>query len=226
MWHRAITRIDAYVVASRQEGGPKAVLESMACGVPLVTTRVGQAIDLVQHGVNGWMSAPEDANHLAAGLWRSTMIRARWETHCAQWTPHGRSATRTNGRRRSGAGSSTGSWSPTPGKVRAMTGRTVAGYGTEDAMSQQPQTRRQVRKVEHGRLAYYLEPATAEFWDHHWSGALDRGSYAEAEAGQLAWFEEPFTRYLPRIGDDPRGRMRHRPVCGCAAQAWVQCGRC
>ncbi len=60
--------IDAYVVASRQEGGPKAILESMACGVPLVTTRVGQAIDLVHHGVNGWMTAPEDANHLAAGI--------------------------------------------------------------------------------------------------------------------------------------------------------------
>ena len=60
--------LDAYVVASRQEGGPKAILESMASGVPLVTTRVGQAIDLVQPGVNGWMSASEDVSHLAAGV--------------------------------------------------------------------------------------------------------------------------------------------------------------
>jgi glycosyltransferase involved in cell wall biosynthesis len=60
--------LDAYVVASRQEGGPKAVLESMAAGVPLVTTRVGQAMDLVQHGINGWMSPVEDVPHLAAGL--------------------------------------------------------------------------------------------------------------------------------------------------------------
>ena len=67
-------------------------------------------------------------------------------------------------------------------------------------MSQTTPTRRQVRKVEHGRLVYFLEPATAEFWDHHWSGALNRGSYAEAETGQLAWFEEPFTRYLPKTG--------------------------
>ena len=35
--------LDAYVVASRQEGGPKGVLESLAAGVPLVSTRVGQA---------------------------------------------------------------------------------------------------------------------------------------------------------------------------------------
>jgi glycosyltransferase involved in cell wall biosynthesis len=72
--------IDAYVVASRQEGGPKAILESMASGVPLVTTRVGQAIDLVQHGVNAWMSAPEDANHLSAGLLEIHNDPRRWET--------------------------------------------------------------------------------------------------------------------------------------------------
>ena len=39
--------LDAYLVTSRQEGGPKSVLESMAAGVPLVTTRVGQAPELV-----------------------------------------------------------------------------------------------------------------------------------------------------------------------------------
>ncbi len=60
--------IDTYVVASRQEGGPKAILESMASGVPLVTTHVGQAIDLVQHCVNGWTSPVEDAANLAAGV--------------------------------------------------------------------------------------------------------------------------------------------------------------
>ena len=57
--------LDVYIVASRQEGGPKAVLEAMASGVPLVTTRVGQAMDLVQHGWNGWMVDSEDADGLA-----------------------------------------------------------------------------------------------------------------------------------------------------------------
>jgi glycosyltransferase involved in cell wall biosynthesis len=57
--------LDVYIVASRQEGGPKAVLEAMASGVPLVTTRVGQAMDLVQHEVNGWMVESEDAEGLA-----------------------------------------------------------------------------------------------------------------------------------------------------------------
>ncbi|MHB8618295.1 MAG: glycosyltransferase family 4 protein [Chloroflexota bacterium] len=57
--------IDLYIVASREEGGPKAILEAMASGVPLVTTRVGQAMDLVRHGENGWMVEVEDAEGLA-----------------------------------------------------------------------------------------------------------------------------------------------------------------
>ena len=57
--------LDLYIVASRQEGGPKAILESMASGVPLVTTRVGQAIDLVMHGENGFMVNVEDVESLA-----------------------------------------------------------------------------------------------------------------------------------------------------------------
>lgn len=58
--------LDLYVIASRQEGGPKAILESMASGVPLVTTRVGQAMDLVKHGENAFMTAVEDVDALAS----------------------------------------------------------------------------------------------------------------------------------------------------------------
>lgn len=65
--------LDLYLVSARQEGGPKAILESMASGVPLVTTRVGQAMDLVRHGENGWMVAVEDV----AGL-------AHWANHVYQ----------------------------------------------------------------------------------------------------------------------------------------------
>ena len=44
----------------------KAILESMASGVPLVTTRVGQAMDLVKHGENAFMTAVEDVDALAS----------------------------------------------------------------------------------------------------------------------------------------------------------------
>jgi glycosyltransferase involved in cell wall biosynthesis len=57
--------LDAYLVTSRQEGGPRAVLEAMATGVPLVSTRVGQATDLVRHGENGWLADVGDAETLA-----------------------------------------------------------------------------------------------------------------------------------------------------------------
>jgi glycosyltransferase involved in cell wall biosynthesis len=67
--------IDLCLVASRDEGGPRAVLESMATRVPLVTTRVGQAADLVRHGENGWMVEPEDVDGLVA--WTLHVAEAR-----------------------------------------------------------------------------------------------------------------------------------------------------
>jgi glycosyltransferase involved in cell wall biosynthesis len=61
---KAYEAIDACLVTSRDEGGPRAVLEAMAVGVPLVTTRVGQATDLVRHGENGWLVEVEDVDEL------------------------------------------------------------------------------------------------------------------------------------------------------------------
>lgn len=46
--------LDIYLVTSREEGGPKAILESMACGIPIVSTDVGMAHDIVINGVNGF----------------------------------------------------------------------------------------------------------------------------------------------------------------------------
>lgn len=60
--------LDAYLVSSRQEGGPNAVLESMATGVPLVSTPVGQATDLVKDGVNGFLVPKEDTDAMCEAL--------------------------------------------------------------------------------------------------------------------------------------------------------------
>jgi glycosyltransferase involved in cell wall biosynthesis len=67
---QAYHALDACVVASRQEGGPKSILEAMATGVPLVTTRAGQAPDLVADGANGLLVDVEDADGLADALRR------------------------------------------------------------------------------------------------------------------------------------------------------------
>ena len=66
---RAYRALDAYVVASRQEGGPKAALEAMASGVPLVSTRVGQVPELGDG--SAWLVDAEDAAGLAEGLVRA-----------------------------------------------------------------------------------------------------------------------------------------------------------
>jgi glycosyltransferase involved in cell wall biosynthesis len=65
---RAYHALDTYLVTSRQEGGPKAVLESMAAGVPLVTTRVGQAQELVEHGGNGLLADVDDVEALVEAV--------------------------------------------------------------------------------------------------------------------------------------------------------------
>lgn len=62
---KAYQALDVCLVTSRDEGGPKAVLEAMATGVPLVTTRVGQAADLVRHCKNGYIVDIEDGAGIA-----------------------------------------------------------------------------------------------------------------------------------------------------------------
>lgn len=67
---RAYHALDAYLVASRQEGGPKSILEALATGIPFVSTRAGQVPELVRDGVNGLLADLEDAETLAAGVLR------------------------------------------------------------------------------------------------------------------------------------------------------------
>lgn len=61
----AYRALDAYLVTSREEGGPKAVLETMASGVPLITTSVGQVVDIVDHEKTAWISEVEDSEAIA-----------------------------------------------------------------------------------------------------------------------------------------------------------------
>ena len=68
----AFHAVDVCLVTSRQEGGPKAVLEAMATGTPLVSTRVGQAQELVDDGRNGLLADVDDVAALAA---QATRVR-------------------------------------------------------------------------------------------------------------------------------------------------------
>lgn len=65
--------LDLYLVTSREEGGPKAIMESMAAGVPIISTRVGMAPDLIVDGVNGWIADVDDVDALVEKALRTTL---------------------------------------------------------------------------------------------------------------------------------------------------------
>jgi len=56
--------LDLYIVTSRAEGGPKALLESFASGVPLVSTDVGMVHDIGENGYNAMVSRVDDIESL------------------------------------------------------------------------------------------------------------------------------------------------------------------
>jgi glycosyltransferase involved in cell wall biosynthesis len=62
--------VDVCLITSREEGGPKALIESMATGVPVVSTRVGMAADLIRNGRNGFVCEVDDRLALVESLLR------------------------------------------------------------------------------------------------------------------------------------------------------------
>lgn len=60
--------LDVYLMTSRVEGGPCTVFEAMACGTPVVATRVGAVPDLIVDGVNGYSSDVDDVEALVAAV--------------------------------------------------------------------------------------------------------------------------------------------------------------
>ena len=57
-----------FVMPSRWEGMPNALLEAMACGLPSVATKVSGSEDLINDGVNGLLVEPEEPVALARAL--------------------------------------------------------------------------------------------------------------------------------------------------------------
>jgi glycosyltransferase involved in cell wall biosynthesis len=59
-----------FVLPSRWEGMPNALLEGMACGLPCVATRVSGSEDIITDGVNGLLVEPEQPAEMAQALRR------------------------------------------------------------------------------------------------------------------------------------------------------------
>ena len=70
---------DVFVLPSRDEGMPNAMLEAMAAGTPVVGSRVAGIEEVVMDGETGFLIAPEDAEGLADAL--RTLIEDRDKTY-------------------------------------------------------------------------------------------------------------------------------------------------
>jgi len=55
---------DVFVLPSRYEGMPLAILEAMAAGVPVVGSKVSGIVDVIEEGINGYSFNPEDHKKL------------------------------------------------------------------------------------------------------------------------------------------------------------------
>jgi len=65
---RYLNECEVFVFPSLYEGHPKALLEAMACGLPVVTTPVYGIRHLITHGVNGYLCADTSPEAIRQGL--------------------------------------------------------------------------------------------------------------------------------------------------------------
>ncbi len=64
----AYSAADLFIFPTRADNLPLVLQESMACGTPIVSFKVGGVPDLVRPGVTGYLAQPEDAQDFCHGI--------------------------------------------------------------------------------------------------------------------------------------------------------------
>jgi glycosyltransferase involved in cell wall biosynthesis len=70
---------DAFVLPSRSEAFPNGAIEAMAAGLPVIASRVGGLVDLIDEGRTGLLVEPDDPRALAAAIESLVVSPARAE---------------------------------------------------------------------------------------------------------------------------------------------------
>lgn len=59
---------DVFVLPSLEDNLPNTIMEALACGIPCVGFSVGGIPEMIEHTVNGYVAASQDATDLASGI--------------------------------------------------------------------------------------------------------------------------------------------------------------
>ncbi len=81
----AYSAADLFIFPTRADNLPLVLQESMACGTPMVSFKIGGVPDLVRSGVTGYLATPEDAEDFSHGivqLLEDNQLREKMSQNC------------------------------------------------------------------------------------------------------------------------------------------------
>jgi glycosyltransferase involved in cell wall biosynthesis len=75
---------DVFLAPSTQDNLPNTVIESMACGVPVVAFNIGGMPDMIENGYNGFLAEPFSSDGLATGISRVLLDSTNFANNARQ----------------------------------------------------------------------------------------------------------------------------------------------
>lgn len=81
----AYSAADLFILPTRSEGLSLVLLESMSCGTPMLSFRVGGNPDLVRDGITGYLAEPENAKELSSNITKlieDELLRNKMAQNC------------------------------------------------------------------------------------------------------------------------------------------------